>query len=54
MTGQEETEEREYRPLESISDNYPKYILTTDTFLQRRNGILHVNVYDFMSKGLMF
>jgi len=41
-----DTEEREYRPLEQIRDNYPKYIATTDTLLQRRNGIL---IYAFRS-----
>ena len=37
------TEDREYAPLESIADNYPKYVLTTDYLLQNRNGIKHVN-----------
>ena len=37
-----ETEDREYRPLEQIKDNYPKYVATTDYILQRRNGIKHV------------
>lgn len=44
-----DTEEREYRSLESITwDNYPKYLLTTDTLLQKRNGIIHANLIDFM------
>ena len=43
-----ETEEREYRPLEDIRDNYPKYLMTTDFILQKRNGIKHVNLMDFM------
>lgn len=43
-----ETEDREYRPLESIRDNYPKYVVTTDYMLQKRNGIRHVNLMDFM------
>lgn len=25
-----ETEDREYRPLESIKDNYPRYVVATD------------------------
>ena len=29
-----ETQDREYRPLEQIKDNYPKYIVTTDYLLQ--------------------
>lgn len=49
-----DTEEREYRPLESVKDNYPKYILTTDYILQRRNGIHHVNLMDFILSGKLF
>ncbi len=44
-----ETEEREYRVLESIRDNYPKYLFTLDTLLQRRNGILHRNLIEFIA-----
>ncbi len=45
----EETENREYRSLESVSgDNYPKYVMTTDKLLQNRNGIHHVNLIDFI------
>jgi hypothetical protein len=43
-----ETEDREYRPLELIRDNYPKYVMTTDYLLQHRNGIIHVNLLDFI------
>ena len=43
-----DTEEREYRPLEIIRDNYSKYVLTTDYLLQKRNGIRHVNLMDFI------
>ena len=49
-----ETEDREYRPLEMIADNYPKYVMTTDYLLQRRHGILHVNLIDFMREGKQF
>lgn len=44
-----DTEDREYRPLEKIEDNYPKYIITTDYLLQQRSGIHHVNLMDFMT-----
>ena len=44
----EETENREYKPLEGIRDNYRKYVATTDYSLQKRNGIDHVNIMDFM------
>lgn len=43
-----ETEDREYKPLEQIKDNYPKYVATTDYILQRRNGIKHINILEFM------
>jgi len=49
-----ETEDREYRSLEKIRDNYPKYVITTDYLLQRRNGIFHVNLMEFMLSGRMF
>lgn len=45
------TEDREYRPLETVRDNYPKYLFTLDTLLQKRNGIKHLNLVDFISKG---
>jgi len=43
-------EEREYRSLEKIKDNYPKYVLTLDHLLQKRNGIKHLNLIDFLIK----
>ena len=46
-----ETEDREYRSLENIRDNYPKYVLTTDFLLQKRNGIIHKNIIDFLKNG---
>ena len=49
-----ETEDREYRPLEKIKDNYPKYIATTDSLLQKRNGIIHINLIDFVRSGKKF
>ena len=45
------TEDREYRSLENIRDNYPKYVLTTDYLLQKRNGIIHKNIIDFLKNG---
>ena len=51
----QETEDREYRALESISgDNYPKYILTTDSLIQKRNGIIHANLMEFVKNGKRF
>lgn len=48
------TEDREYAPLESIADNYPKYVLTADYLLQNRNGIKHVNLLEFMKNRSSF
>ena len=48
------TEEREYRPLESIKDNYPKYVLTLDYLLQQRNGIKHEGIIQFLLEKKMF
>lgn len=49
-----ETEDREYKPLESIKDNYPKYVATLDSLLQKRNGINHINLVDFIRDGENF
>ena len=48
------TEDREYAPFEMIHDNYPKYLLTRNDPIQKRNGIKHVNIPEFMSKGELF
>jgi predicted AAA+ superfamily ATPase len=44
----EDTTEREFRSLEKIRDNYPKCLLTTDSFTQDRNGVKHINVFDWL------
>lgn len=54
MLANKETEDREYRPFESITDNYPKYILSNDSLTQKRNGILHFNILKFMLNGNKF
>ena len=49
-----ETENREYAPLIKIRDNYPKYILTRNDPIQKRDGIIHKNLPQFMSNGELF
>ena len=44
------TAEREIRPLKSISDNYPKYILSTDIITAEIEGIEHINIVDWLLK----
>ena len=50
----QDTENREYKPLESINDNYAKYVATTDYTLQKRNGIKHINLIEFMKSESKF
>ena len=44
----ESTIEREFGALEKINDNYPKYLLTTDSFTQNRSGVKHLNVFNWL------
>ena len=50
----EKTEDREYRPLEQIRDNYPKFVITRADPIQHRSGIIHENVTDLIGRGLDF
>jgi len=43
-----ETAEREFTPLETVKDNYPKFLLTTESFPQSRAGIIHKNVFEWL------
>lgn len=52
--GVDQTQEREYRSLEKIQDNYPKYILSLDFLLQNRSGIIHKDMINFMSNDMYF
>lgn len=49
-----DTEDREYRPLEGIRDNYPKYLLTRNDLIQHRSGIKHANIAPFMKEARLF
>ena len=48
MLSSEKTEEREFGAYEDIKDNYPKYVLSMDEFDMSRNGIIHMNIRDFL------
>ncbi len=43
-----ETIEREFSALEKIKDNFPKFVLSTDSFPINRNGIEHINVFQWL------
>ncbi len=45
-----ETERREFTPLETIKDNFPKFLLTTESFPQNKAGIIHKNVFEWLLK----
>ena len=48
LLASEKTEAREFGAYNSIGDNYPKYVLSMDGFDMSRNGIIHMNVMDFL------
>ena len=44
----EETIEREFKPLLEIRDNYPKYVISMDKIDFSHDGIIHLNIIDFL------
>ena len=48
------TEDREYRPLEQIRDNWPKFVITRSDPIQHRSGIVHENVTELIGEGRTF
>lgn len=42
--------EREFGNLESIRNNYPKYVISADSIDMSRNGIVHLNIIDFLNQ----
>ncbi len=48
LLANDETMDREFGALESIPDNYPKYVLSMDDVDRSRNGIRHKNIRDFL------
>ena len=44
----DDTVEREFRPLLLVRDNYPKYVVSTDDFDMSHDGIKHKNIIDFL------
>ena len=48
LLASEETIEREFKPLKNIPDNYPKYVISLDKVDLSRDGIIHLNLIDFL------
>lgn len=44
----EDTRKREFGVYEKVSDNYPKYVLSMDKINFSQNGIIHLNIIDFL------
>lgn len=44
----DKTAEREFGAYDDIRDNYPKYVVSMDEFDMSRNGIIHMNIRDFL------
>lgn len=47
----DKVKEREYRPFRSLSDGYPRYIISLDRFRDQQEGVNHINAIDlFLGK----
>ena len=46
----ENTRIREFKSLEKVKDNYPKYVLSLDSWDYSQNGIIHKNIIDFLKE----
>lgn len=44
----EETRNREFGAFDNVGDNYPKYVISKDSEDYSRNGIKHINIFDFL------
>ena len=47
----DETRKREIRALLKLKDNYPKYLITTDREDYSQDGIIHMNVIEFLKES---
>ena len=46
----DENIDREFGVYDNIDDNYPKYVISTDTLDLSQNGIIHKNIIDWLEK----
>ncbi len=42
--------EREFGAFDNVGDHYPKYVISTDKFDMSQNGIIHMNIIDWLLK----
>lgn len=50
LLNDEKVIEREFGAYDSIEDNYPKYVISMDRIPVSRNGVIHMNLLDFLMK----
>ncbi|HBD93947.1 MAG: ATPase [Spirochaetes bacterium GWF1_31_7] len=48
LLADESTVEREFGAFDVIQDHYPKYVISTDRITLSRNGIIHINLIDWL------
>ena len=48
LLSDEKVVEREFGAYDAISDHYPKYVITMDRMTLTRDGIIHLNLIDFL------
>lgn len=48
LLSDEKVIEREFGIYDNISDNYPKYVISLDRIPLSRDGIIHMNLIDFL------
>ena len=48
MLSDEAVIEREFGAYDAINDNYPKYVISMDKIQMSRDGIIHLNLSDFL------
>ena len=50
---EESTFDRKFGNLQKITDNYPKYVISTTPFMDssRYEGIIHIPLAEFLKKG---
>ena len=48
MLSTDDVIEREFGAYKNIDDNYPKYVISTDTFDMSQNGIIHKNIIEWL------
>ena len=48
MQGNDNTIEREFGVYKKVEDNYSKYVISLDKIDLSREGIIHLNLIDFL------